>query len=717
MNSDPDKDCYDDEIHLPLDRRQFLTFMGSGITILFSWGDSAHSQERRKSLGLSPESPTDFNAFLNIREDGRVTCFSGKIEMGQGIITSLAQMLAEELDIPLYSIDMIMGDTDLCPWDMGTFGSRSTKFFGPLLRQAAAEAREILMALAAEHLQTSIDRLAVKEGVAIDRGNPERQVSFAHLVRGKKIARRQGKKPRLKSPPTFTISGKPLGRTDALEKVTGQAKFSGDIRLPGMVYAKILRPPAHGAELKKVDASAAVKTEGVRVIREGDLIAVLHAFPDEADRASSKIKAQFALPEMKVNSQTIFPHLLKMAPPGRIIGQEGDLEKGKKIAERTFSATYFQQYVAHAPMETHTAIAKVGKNRVTVWASTQRPFGAREEIARALGLSPQKVRIITPFVGGGFGGKTFNGQAVEAARLAKLARKPVQVAWSREEEFFFDTYQPAAIVQIESGLSRAKQIVFWDYRVYYAGERSAQSFYAVPHHRTTSHGSWWGAPGAHPFATGAWRAPASNTNAFARECHIDFMAAEVGADPLSFRMDHLTDKRMRQVLERVATKFGWSPTKAPSGRGQGLACGIYLGTYVACMAEVEVDKKSGKVTVKRMVCAQDMGQIINPEGAKLQMEGCLMMGLGYALTEEVRFRGGTIHDLNFDTYEIPRFSWLPKIETVLVKNPEVPPQGGGEPPITCTGAVIANALFDATGVRLFQLPLNSQRVKKALAGS
>ncbi|MDI6753242.1 MAG: molybdopterin-dependent oxidoreductase [Thermodesulfobacteriota bacterium] len=688
-----------------IDRRQFLKALGGGIIIFFSKSDLVDAQT----------TPSDFNAFLRIGEDGRVSCYTGKVEMGQGIITSLAQILAEELDVPFHSIEMIMGDTSLCPWDMGTFGSRSIKIFGPLLREAAAEARAILIQLAAERLGLPLDRMELTSGVIRDKKNPQNQISYALLAQGKKITRRLEKKPPLKPASTFTVSGKPVSRQDALAKATGQAKFSGDIRLPGMVYARILRPPAHGAKLKKVDTSSAEKIKGAQIIRDGDLIAILHSYPDEAEQALAQIKAQFELPENKLTPENIFNHLLKVAPGGNVIGQEGNLDQGKKVASTTFTETYLQQYVAHAPIETHTALAQVEKNKATVWASTQRPFGARDEVARALNLPPENVRIITPFLGGGFGGKNYNGQVVEAARLARLAGKPVQVAWSREEEFFYDTFQPAALVQIESGLNGSNQITFWDYRVYFAGDRGAQIFYAIPHHRTASHGTWWGAPGAHPFATGPWRGPASNTNSFARESHIDLMAAKAGVDPLTFRLAHLSDKRMRRVLESAATTFGWLPAKAPSGRGQGVACGIYLGTYIATMAEVEVDKQSGTIKVKRVVCAQDMGQIINPEGARMQVEGCMMMGLGYALTEEINFRGGEIRDRNFNTYEIPRFSRMPKIEAVLVDNPEIPSQGGGEPAITCMGAVIANAVFNATGARIFELPITPERFKKALA--
>jgi CO/xanthine dehydrogenase Mo-binding subunit len=299
--------------------------------------------------------------------------------------------------------------------------------------------------------------------------------------------------------------------------------------------------------------------------------------------------------------------------------------------------------------------------------------------------------------------------------LAKRIGKPVQVAWSRAEEFFYDTFRPAAIVKIKSGLNDSGGITFWDYNVYYAGMRGSKQFYEVPHHQEMVHGRWRGRAGRnHPFGIGPWRAPANNTNTYARDLHLNLMAAKAGADPLQFRLKHLKDKRMINVLQAAAKTFGWQSLKPPSGRGHGIACGIDAGTYVAFMAEVEVDKGSGSVDVKRVVCAQDMGVVVNPEGATTQMEGCITMGLGYALTEEIHFADGEIFDLNFDTYAIPKFSWLPKIETVILQNPDLAPQGGGEPAIIGMGGVIATAIHDAVGAAVFQLPMTPARVKAAI---
>jgi nicotinate dehydrogenase subunit B len=702
----------DGETPSSLSRREFLKAVGGGIIIFFSTGDLT-AQERRPP-GYQ-DLPTDFNAFLRVGTDGRVTCFTGKIEMGQGIITSLAQMLADELDVPLDVVNMVMGDTDLCPWDMGTFGSRTTRFFGPPLREAAAEARAILIQLASEHLQLNESQLTVKEGVVVDKNNSGNRVTYAELAKGKSIEKHLPKKPLLKNFSEFTIVGKPTLRKDSLAKVTGKARYASDIRLPGMLHAKILRPPVHGAKLKSVDTSALREDKQIKIVQERDLIAVLHLYPDVAEQALSKIKAKFDLPEAKVNAKTIFKHLLNVAPEGEVVTQGGDIREGERVAREVFEATYLNYYVAHATIETHTALAKVEKDRATVWASTQRPFGAKEEVAQALGIPSKNVRVITPFVGGGFGGKSQNRQVLEAARLSKLTGRPVQVAWSREEEFFYDTFRPAAIVKIKSGVTEANQIAYWNFDVYFGGPRGAEQFYDIPHHRELSHGHYTGIPGAHPFGTGPWRAPGSNTNTFARESHIDLMAAKMAMDPLEFRLKNLSDQRMIRVLKAAAEKFGWEVSPTPSGRGFGVACATDVGAYVATMAEVGVDQESGKVRVKRILCAQDMGLVINPEGAKIQMEGSLMMGLGYTLTEEVRFNGGKILDRNFDTYEIPRFSWLPEIETVLIENSEIPPAGGGEPPIVCMGGVIANAIFDATGARLFELPMTPERIKNALA--
>jgi isoquinoline 1-oxidoreductase len=693
-------------------RRSFLKRVGGGVVVLFTTQPIFSLAEATASKPVLPM----FNAYLRIADDGRVICFTGKIEMGQGIVTSLPQMLADELDVAVDMIDMVMGDTDRCPFDQGTWGSLTTRVFGPELRAAGAQARSVLLDLASEQLGLPRQQLAVSNGMVFDRSGQGRQISYAALTKGRAIVREVETLDPVKTAPDYKVMGTPLSRRDAHEKVTGKAQYAADIKLPGMLHARILRPPAHDARLQSLEISAAEAVEGVRVIQDGDLVAVLHEQREVADHAIALLRTRYSRPETRLDERSIYDHLMRRAPDGEPVHSGGDVLEGERLAVEVFEETYLNAYVAHAPIEPHVALASFEAGKMTVWASTQSPFGLKRQLVSTLGLAEDKVRVITPFVGGGFGGKGSSGQALQAARLAKIAVRPVQVFWTREDEFFWDTYRPAAIVKIRSGLTRAGAPAFWDHHVYFAGPRGSAQPYDIPHHRAVTHGHYRRAPpGAHPFATGAWRAPGANTNVFAREQHIDIMAAKAGVDPLEFRLKYCSDAKHIGVLKATAERFGWKPAAGPSGRGVGVACGFDADTAVATMAEVEVNQNSGRIQVKRVVCAQDMGLVVNPAGATLQMEGCVTMGLGYALTEELHFRGGEILDLNFDSYELPLFSTMPKIETILIDSADPAPHGGGEPAIITMGAVIANAVYDAIGTRLFELPMTPGRVRAALA--
>ncbi len=696
-----------------MDRREFLKLTGSGILVLCVI-DPILGRVGAASLDVQQRGPVDFNAFLHIGADGRVTCLVGKIEMGQGVMTSLPQLAAEELDVPLAAIDIVMGDTDLCPTDMGTFGSLSIRMLGPTLRAAAAEARGVLVQMAAEQLQVPADQVDVSDGNCFARADRTKHVSYGQLAAGRRIERRLDHQAVLKTVKNFRVIGTSAPRRDAVEKVTGKAMFAGDIVPTGAMHARILRPPAHGATLASVDTSGAEAMPGVRVVRDGDLVAVLHEHRDEATRALGLVKATWTPSPSTLDNTNIFEHLKKAAPEGRPTGA-GDVAAGERSAAQVVEQTYLKGYVAHAPMETHSAVAEVVDGKVTVWAGTQTPFPLKSQIARELKLPAEKVRVITPYVGGGFGGKSASAQGVEAARLAVASGKPVRVTWGREEEFFLDTFDPASVITIRAGLDAGGKIVSWDNTAIGPGNRGSGVFYDIPNHRTTIRGGWGGdAGGMHPVGIGAWRAPGANANVFARESHLDIMAAKAGMDPVEFRMKNLTDARMRRVLDAVAKKFQWTPKVGPSGRGFGVACGEDAGTYVASMAEVKVDRSTGAVKVVRVVCAQDMGIVVNPEGATQQMEGCITMGLGYALTEDVRFSKGAVLDTNFFSYRLPRFSTLPTIETVLLDSPDLAPQGGGEPAIILMGAILANAVFDAVGARVVQLPMTPARVLSAM---
>ena len=682
-----------------LTRRTFCRLLGGGVVVLITAKPSDLFAQRRSY-------PEDLNAYLRIDENGHVTLFSGKIEMGQGVHTSLAQMAAEELGVPLESMTVVMGDTDQVPWDAGTWGSQSTRFFGPAVRAAAAEARTVMLNLASKKLGTPREQLVLANGVI---SNGHEKVTYGELAKGKAITRLVDEKAVLRSLKDYTIVGKPAVRLDGRDKVTGRAKYAGDVRVPGMLYARLVRPPVHGATRKSVDTSKAKEMSGVTVVEQGDLVAVLHADPEVARRALEAVKVEWERPSPPFDTESVADYFLKNGGDGEQKTSKGDV---KSVTTDVVSSTFRTGYLAHAPMETHTALAEMKDGRMTVWASTQSPFGTRTRVAQALGMEEKDVRVLTPFVGGGFGGKSASQQANEAAQLAKITGKPVMVVWTRPEEFFFDTFGPASVIRIHSATDAQGKIAMWDYHVYAAGERSSDVLYDVPNVSIKTYigrGSK-----VHQFGTGPWRAPGAGMNVFARESQIDVMAAKAKVDPLEFRLRNSNDARLTRVLKAAADAFGWKAAPAPSGQGRAIAVSLDAGTYCALAAEVAVDKATGEIKVKRVVAAQDMGQVINPMGAKMQMEGCITMGLGYVLSEELNFKGGEILDRNFETYSLPRFSAVPHIETVLVKNDELSPQGGGEPAIVPMGAVIANAVFDATGVRMYRLPMTPQRVLAAL---
>jgi len=698
-----------------LDRRGFVKALGGGILILVSAPALGCSAEAQRG----PQYPSDINAYLHIAADGKVTLFSGKIEMGQGIMTSLAQEAAEELGAPLDAFTVVAGDTASCPWDAGTWGSMSTRFFGPAVRAAAAQARLVLTDLAAQRLGVSRGALTVENGVvyvAADRG---RHVSFGELARGRAITHTVGEQAVLRAVSQFTVMGTSPQRLDGRAKVTGAATYAGDIRRPGMLYARIVRPPVHGATPRRLDTSAAEAMPGVTAVNHDGLVAVLARDPETAAKALAAVQAEWDVPAATVNADTIYDHLVSAAPGSETVQAAGDLDAGAAASTRTVDATYYNAYVAHAPMEPHTAVAEWKDGQVTIWASTQSPFGHQAQVARAFHLPTASVRVITPFVGGGFGGKGSGAQVVEAARLAQAAGKPVMVAWTREEEFFYDTYRPAAVMKVRSGVDAAGNVKLWDYAVYAAGSRGAEVIYDVPNVRVRAFGEQSDTRSTeayHPFATGPWRAPGANSNRFAAEQQMDAMAAAAGMDPLEFRLKNTKDPRLAGVLRAAAQAYGWQPRAFPakSGSGRGLACGVDVGTYVVHIADVTVDRATGAVKVTRVVCAQDMGVVVNPDGAKMQTEGAIAMGLGYALSEGLRFDGGRIEDTNFDTYAFTRFSWVPPIEVTLVRNDEPGTQGGGEPGVINMGAVVANAIFDAVGARVYYLPMTPDRVLAAI---
>jgi nicotinate dehydrogenase subunit B len=695
-----------------LDRREFLKNLGGGIIIVFSISQMGFLTGCKPGKGSDlPE----FNAYLRIKQDGRVDCYSGKIEMGQGVTTSLRQILADELEVGIDKVDIIMGDTELCPHDDGTWGSMTTRFHDPLIRAAAAEAREVLKKLASEKLGIPVEQLKAENGIIFGESDRNKNVTYAELTKGRKIVQTISEKPVLKKPDQFKVIGKSHRRLDSELKVTGKALYSADIRLDGLLYARIVRPPAHGSKLISADTSAAEAIQGVKVLKDGDFIVVLHTNPEIAEQAVSSVKAEWEKPESKANNETIFEYILKTATDSNVNHEGGNLETGKKESDFLFEHEYHDGYRAHASIETHAATAVFKDGKLTMRASSQTPFGTREEVADLLKLRKENVHLKQIFLGGGFGGKIYNQQAAEVARIAKMVEgTPVQLAWSRKEEFMYDHFRPAAVLKVSSGVTKDGLIKYWDFKTYSAGDRGTEPFYGFANHKTTS----FDKDGLHPFNTGAWRAPGNYSNTFARESQIDIMANKIGMDPLEFRMKNINDKRAMNSLKLAADKFGWTATKPPKGTGRGIAVGTDAGTLVTVIVEVSVDSSIGAVKVNRAVVGQDMGQVVNPEGTIIQAEGCVNMGLGYTLTEDVEFDWGEVKSANFGDYQLPLFSTIPEIiETELADAMDQPPQGGGEPAIICMGAAVGNAIFEACGARVFRMPFTKERVLEALKKS
>jgi CO/xanthine dehydrogenase Mo-binding subunit len=690
-------------------RRTLLQAAGTGALTLFFARPAGAAPIEPTRPGAYPE---DFNAFLKISADGRVSCFVGKTELGQGAMTVLAMLVAEELELDPAQVDMLLGDTDLCPWDLPTGGSLTMWQTAPVLLGAAAEARAVLLGMASKALGAPAADLTLKDGAIWVKAAPQRRTTFGELVKGRKMERHLGKvKPKPLS--ECTVIGRRVPRKDALAKITGAAKYAGDLRFPGTLHACILRPPAQGQTLVAADTAAAERVPGVRIVRDSTLLAVLHPQPDTARKALALVKGTFEGPEPDVDDVRIYQYLVDKAAPGqRVVNSRGDLAAGEKRAATVVEGEYRNAYESHATLEPHTSVAKWEDGRMTVWASNQSPFVFRDSVAEALKLAQDKVRIVTPYVGGGFGGKLVGPGAVEAARIARqVPGVPIQVAWNREEDLFMDTYRPAAVVKIRSGLDAGRgAITFWDSIV--AGVSQGEAEFAYDMQVTR-----YQAPavsGLHPIKVGAWRAPNAHTNAFARESQLDALAAKAGMDPVTLRRRLATDPRLLRLLELAVETFGWEPAPGPTGRGIGLACGAWRQAMVVAVAQVAVDKATGKVKVERFLEAVDAGLVVNPDGARQQVEGAITMCIGQALSEEIRFKGGRILDKNFDTYLLPRFSAIPRIQVVFADNSSRATQGIGEPPVVPVAAALANAVFDATGARVTQVPFTPERVLEAL---
>jgi nicotinate dehydrogenase subunit B len=694
--------------HFELGRRDFFKAMGGGILIAISLKEAARAQESgaggRPSRGSTSRGsmPQEIGAWLHIGEDGAITVYTGKVEVGQDIRTSLTQVVAEELRAPLSSIRLVMADTDLTPFDMGTFGSRTTPTMSPQLRKAAAAAREALIDLAAEQFKAERGSLFAADG-KISHSETKRSLSFGQLTRGQKLLKSIGDGSPLTPTDRWTIAGKAVPKVNGREIVTGKHQYTSDIKLPGMLYGKVLRPASFGATLVSVDTLAAEKLKGVTVTRDGDFVGVAAPTSQMAARALGQIRAEWkGAPQ--ISSKELFDYLKKQPAGGqdtesRSNSARGSIADGLRAAHQKLERTYTVAYIAHAPLEPRAALAEWKDGRLTVWTGTQRPFGVRSELAGAFRVPEDRIRVIVPDTGSGYGGKHTGEVAIEAARLARSSGKPVKVVWSREEEFTWAYFRPAGVIEIKSGVSRDGTITAWEFHNYNSGSSGIRPVYEIANQQIKFHSV------RSPLRQGSYRGLAATANHFAREVHIDELAQGLKIDPLEFRLKNLKDKRMRDVLEAAAKAFGWGNATRLQDRGFGIAAGFEKGGYVATCAEASIDRASGGVKVTRVVTAFECGAIVNPDGLKNQIEGAIIQGLGGALFEAVTFEDGKLLNPRFSRYRVPRFSDVPALETVLVDRKDLPSAGAGETPIVALAPAVANAIFNATGIRLTSLPM------------
>jgi isoquinoline 1-oxidoreductase len=525
------------------------------------------------------------------------------------------------------------------------------------------------------------------------------------LAKGRELAKAIPAEDPLTHAAEWKVMGKPLAKITGHDIVTGRHAYPSDIRLPGMLYGKVLRPSAFGATLISLDAHEAQRMPGVTVVRDGNFVGVTAPSQQLAERALAALHATWSTTSQP-SSDELFEYLKKNVEQGEERGGHtvGSIETGLAAASLRLAQTYTVAYIAHAPLEPRAAVAEWNNGKLSVWTGTQRPFGVRGELAEAFRLPEDHVRVQMPDMGSGYGGKHSGEAAVEAARLAQAARQPVKLVWTREEEFTWAYFRPAGVIDASAGVRADGAITAWEFHNYNSGGAAIATPYNIPNQRIEFH------PAKSPLRQGSYRSLAAAANHFVRESFMDELAHLAGMDPLEFRLKNLEDARLREALQTAAQKFGWGQAKPAPGHGFGIAGGFDKGGYVATCAEVAVDPATRQVKVRRVVTAFDCGAVVNPDHLRNQIEGANVMGLGGALFEAIKFENGRILNPHFAQYRVPRFSDAPAMEVVLIDRKDVPSAGAGETPIVGLAPAVGNAIFAATGKRLRSLPMAPQGV-------
>ena len=698
-----------------LSRRTFIQAVGGGLVITvteaLSWGQRRGGRGGGGGGGQGGGMPVV--ARLHLNEDGTIAVMSGKVEEGQGARTELSQAAAEELRVPFDRIRIVMADTDFVPDDGGTSGSRTTPGNVPPMRQAAATARELLTRFAAKQWQVDANTLEVRDGVITNK-KTNQKLTYADLAKSKEVA--EAFKQPIESNIALTavgdwkVMGTSVARSNWRDLVTGAHQFPSDITRPNMLYGRVLRPPSYKATLESIDLAEAKAMKDVVVVHEGEFVGF--AAPSlfratQALEAAAKTARWKTGSDPSVSHKTIHAYLKEHARMGGARGSSD--EKSAAGAAKTLTATYTLAYIQHTPMEPRAGVAEWKDGKLTVWAGVDNPPAAQRDLAQMFGLPNERVRVIVPDMGGGFGGKHQAPAAREAARLAKAAGRPVCVHWTRAEEFTWAYFRPAAVIECKGGLDAKGSLVAWDFVNINAGGSAIDTPYKIPGKRTQSVGS------DSPLAQGAYRCLAATGNNFARESFMDELAAAAGADPAGVpaRSSRERSHPGRPGDGREALQLGRAQEEdhAGTGRGTGLRHGEELRRRR--LRRGRHRPQNGEIKVHEVCEAFECGPILNPANLTSQVQGCIVMGLGGALFEEMQFENGKILNANFGGYRVPRFRDVPKIDVHLVNKTDIPSAGGGETPIIAVAPAIGNAVFAATGVRLRSMPMRGEALRQA----
>ncbi len=679
-----------------LSRRGFVQILSAGLVISVSAGRvfAQRAGGGGRSANASP-------GRIHIGKDGQITVLSGKVEGGQGARAELTLAAAEELRVSPGQIQMLLADTNVVPDDGMTAGSRSTPSTVPAVRQAAAAARELLVQLACTRWKVEPGSVTVQEGKIT--GPDQHTLTYAELAQSDDLAKIfEKEKPAgvtLTPVKDWKTMGQPLGRPNRRDLATGRHQFPSDQTRPGMLYGKVLRPPSFGAKLVSVDVEAVKAMSDVKLIQDGSFVGVAAPTSHRARQALDMLteKAQWETVPHPASNE-LFDYLRT-----HVHGSEPKLVFPDQAASasKVLKATYTVAYVQHAPLEPRTALAEWDGEELTVWTGTQNPFGYKAELARAFHMPIEKVRVVVPDFGAAFGGKHTGEAAVEAARLARGAGKPVLLRWTREEEFTWAYFRPAGVIDIVATMGDGGKLTSW----HQVNINSGPSAIDTPYKTGLARSQHLTADA--PLRQGSYRALAATANTFARECAMDELAEAAGVDPLEFRLAHLENPRLKGVLEEAARRFNWNERvkRQDSDRGVGLACGTEKGSYVAACVEIGLDRLQNRIKVRKVCQVFECGAIVNPENLLTQVQGAIVMGLGPALREQMRFENGKMGNAKFDRYHVPRFSDLPELDIHLLNRPDLPSVGAGETPIIAVAPAIANALFHATGKRVRQMPI------------